>query len=102
MPEWVDRMSRRQPKIGFRHALQRHPVDRAMYCLPMWSPSTFPVATWPFIGGHSRAWAALTPNTAKQVMTSIFAGEFSRLVGSLLSVQLRSSGTIDVLPFALF
>src|SRR6266446_7498302 len=95
-------MSRRQPKIGFRPALQRHPVDRAMYCLPMWSPSIFPVVTWRFIGGRLKAWAALTPNTAKQVTTSIFAGEFSRLAGSLLSVRPRSCGTIDVLLFALF
>src|SRR5439155_26568145 len=95
-------MSRRQPKVGFRPALQRHPVDRAMYCLPTWSPSIFRVATWRFIGGRFRAWAALTPNTAKQVMMSIFAGEFSRLGGSLPSVRPRSCGTIGVLRFGLF
>src|SRR4030095_226254 len=95
-------MSRRQPKIGFRPAWQQHPVDRVMCCLTMVSPRTLPVVTWPFIDGGLRAWAALTLNTAKQGMTSIFAGEFSRLVGSLLSVQPRSSGTIGVLRFALF
>ncbi len=34
---------------------QRRPAARAMCCSPTSWPSTFPAATWPFTGRHSRA-----------------------------------------------
>ncbi len=71
----------------------RHPAVQVMFCLPTQSPSTFPAVTWLFTGGHLKARAASIPNIARPGTTSIFAGEFSRLAGSLLSVQLQSCGT---------
>src|SRR6266403_4218615 len=102
MPGWGDRTSRRRHKIGFKHALQRHPAVRVMFCLPIQSPSTFPAVTWRFIGGRMKASAASIPNTTKLETMSIFAGESNKPGGSLVSVRQQSSGTIDVLHFALF
>src|SRR5205823_10715344 len=102
MPGSVAQISRRQPKIGFRPALQRHRADRAMCCLRTWSPSIFRAVILRSIVGPLRALAVLIPNTAKQVMTLIFAGDFSRPGGSFPSVQRRSFGTIDASLSALF
>src|ERR1700751_3961786 len=101
MPESADRISRRQHKIGFKRALPRHPAVQVMFCSLIQSPSTFLAVTWLFTGGHLKARAASIPSIERPEMTSIFAGESSRLDGSLLSVRLPSYGTTGVLLFAL-
>src|SRR5436189_5216831 len=100
MPEWVDRTSRHQRKIGFRHAWQRRPVVLAMSCSLIQSPSTSLAVTWHFIGGRVKASAASIPNTIKPAMTSISAGESSRPGGSLVSVPPQLGGTIDAFRLA--
>src|SRR6266436_3664167 len=101
MPESADRISRRRHKIGFKRALLRHLAVQVMFCLLTQSPSTFPAVTWLFTGGHLKAQAASIPNITRPGMTSIFAGESSRLAGSSPSAQLRLFGTTGVLLFAL-
>src|SRR5213594_3397877 len=101
MPESADRTSHRRHKIGFRHVLLRHPAVQVMFCSLTQSPSTFPAVTWLFTVGRLKVRAASIPNIARPGTTSIFAGESSRLDGSLLSVPPRSSGTIDVLRLPL-
>src|SRR5256885_17218428 len=101
MSELAGRTSHRRHKIGFRLALLRHPAAPVMFCLLTQSPSTFPAVTWLFTGGHLKSQAASIPNITRPGTTSIFAGESSRLAGSLHSVQPRSCGTIGVLLFAL-
>src|SRR6266480_2919408 len=101
MPESADQTSHRRHRIGFKRALLRHPAVQVMFCLLTRSPSTFPAVTWLFTGGRLKAQAVSIPNITRPGTTSIFAGESSRLAGSLHSVQPRSSGTIGVLLFAL-
>src|SRR5207249_9413103 len=100
MPASADQTSRRRHKIGFRRALLPHPADQVMFCLLTQSPSTFPAVTWLFTGGHLKAQGGSILNITRLAMTSIFAGESSRLAGSLLSVRLQLSGTTGVSLFA--